>query len=186
MDGAEHEPWLLLAAIAAVTGRARLVAPISGSGARLASSLATLDRLSRGRLALKLAASALAPADSSGPLIELVRRSASCPLFVEISGEEQASAAARVSDGLVGHLDSPAACRAAVESAREQPPRPSAFETWARVKLPPDREQWRQALQQYAAAGITGLLVEADPRLLDILRNPDEEDDRSDLGLAQG
>ena len=30
LDEAGHEPWLVLAAIAAVTGRARLVAPVEG------------------------------------------------------------------------------------------------------------------------------------------------------------
>jgi hypothetical protein len=30
------------------------------------------------------------------------------------------------------------------------------------------------------------VIVPADPRLLDLLRNGDEEEDRSDLGLAQG
>src|SRR2546425_348579 len=37
-----------------------------------------------------------------------------------------------------------------------------------------------------APAGATGLIVPLDPRLLDLLRNGDEEEDRSDLGLAQG
>jgi hypothetical protein len=36
------------------------------------------------------------------------------------------------------------------------------------------------------AVGATGIIVPADPRLLDLLRNGDEEEDRSDLGLSQG
>jgi hypothetical protein len=36
------------------------------------------------------------------------------------------------------------------------------------------------------ADGTTGVIVPAGPRLLDLLRNADEEDDRSDLILAQG
>jgi hypothetical protein len=40
--------------------------------------------------------------------------------------------------------------------------------------------------QEYEEAGASGVIVPADPRLLDLLRNGDEEDDRSDLQLAQG
>ena len=51
---------------------------------------------------------------------------------------------------------------------------------------PTGREQWRGALAAAGAVGATGILVPANPRLLDLLRNGDEEDDRSDLTLAQG
>jgi hypothetical protein len=40
--------------------------------------------------------------------------------------------------------------------------------------------------REYEEAGATGIVVPLDPRLLDLLRNGDEEEDRSDLGLAQG
>jgi hypothetical protein len=52
--------------------------------------------------------------------------------------------------------------------------------------MPDDPEGWRRTRLEYEAAGATGLVVPADPRLLDLLRNGDEESDRSDLGLAQG
>jgi hypothetical protein len=38
----------------------------------------------------------------------------------------------------------------------------------------------------YTEAGADGLLVPLDARLVDLLRRFDEEDDRSDLTLAQG
>ena len=41
-------------------------------------------------------------------------------------------------------------------------------------------------LADAAERGIAGLVVPADPRLLDILRNPDEPGERHDLQLAQG
>jgi hypothetical protein len=41
-------------------------------------------------------------------------------------------------------------------------------------------------LSAYDAAGAGGLLVSLDARLVDLLRRADEEDDRSDLTLAQG
>jgi hypothetical protein len=42
------------------------------------------------------------------------------------------------------------------------------------------------ALADAVANGAGGLLVPAGPRLLDILRNPNDPDDRRDLQLAQG
>src|SRR5262249_2207365 len=61
IDGDGHEPWLVLAAIAPVTGRARLVAPVSAAreGALLEGDVRTLDHLSRGRLVLRVDGPAL-------------------------------------------------------------------------------------------------------------------------------
>lgn len=58
-------------------------------------------------------------------------------------------------------------------------------ERWQEVKVPADRAAWATTLQQ-DRPGVDGLIVPHDPRLLDMLRNPDEEIDRSDLALAQG
>ena len=69
---------------------------------------------------------------------------------------------------------------------REREKLTDAFECWATIKMPDDREIWRRLRQEYEQAGATGLIVPADPRLLDLLRNGDEEEDRSDLRLAQG
>jgi len=53
LDDDGSDPWLLMGGIAAVTGRARLVAPVSPAdlpaSARLSTRIATLGRLSRGR-----------------------------------------------------------------------------------------------------------------------------------------
>jgi Luciferase-like monooxygenase len=56
---------------------------------------------------------------------------------------------------------------------------------WRRVKVPADREAWAKTLEE-AHPDFDGVLVPMDPRLLDILRHPDEAIDRSDLLLAQG
>jgi len=56
---------------------------------------------------------------------------------------------------------------------------------WRRVDVPADKDTWARTLEQ-AGADLDGLLVPMDPRLLDILRHPDEAIDRSDLLLAQG
>lgn len=56
---------------------------------------------------------------------------------------------------------------------------------WRRVAVPADREAWAVTLAE-AQPDFEGVLVPMDPRLLDILRHPDEAIDRSDLLLAQG
>jgi alkanesulfonate monooxygenase SsuD/methylene tetrahydromethanopterin reductase-like flavin-dependent oxidoreductase (luciferase family) len=56
---------------------------------------------------------------------------------------------------------------------------------WRRVEVPADREAWVQTLAD-AKADFDGVIVPLDPRLLDILRNPEGAIDRPDLQLAQG
>jgi hypothetical protein len=61
------------------------------------------------------------------------------------------------------------------------------LEGWQEVPYPVDRSAWRATLAEEEEKGTAGLLLDMDPRLLDLLRNPDQEDDRSgDLQLAQG
>jgi hypothetical protein len=57
---------------------------------------------------------------------------------------------------------------------------------WTAVPIPDGRSAWRATLADAADRGFGGVLVRADTRLLDLLRNPDEEGDRRDLQLAQG
>lgn len=59
-------------------------------------------------------------------------------------------------------------------------------ERWAHVAAPESRAAWRETRRVYEAMGATGVIVPFGPRLLDLLRRPDEEDDRSDLLVAQG
>jgi|ERR1700682_279551 len=59
------------------------------------------------------------------------------------------------------------------------------YQRWRRIDVPADREAWAKTLEQ-AQPDVDGVLVPMDPRLLDILRHPDEAIDRSDLLLAQG
>jgi hypothetical protein len=59
-------------------------------------------------------------------------------------------------------------------------------ERWQRVPPPEGRDHWRQLHEEAAAAGADGVLVPLSPRLLDLLRNADVVEDRSDLNLAQG
>ena len=56
---------------------------------------------------------------------------------------------------------------------------------WLRVDMPADREAWAKTLEQ-AGSEFEGVIVPIEPRLLDILRHPQDAIDRSDLQLAQG
>src|SRR6184192_3989850 len=62
----------------------------------------------------------------------------------------------------------------------------SSTESWQRVEVPADRDAWTSMLERAQQEGAHGVLVPSDPRLLDILRHPDDAIDRSDLILAQG
>jgi hypothetical protein len=57
---------------------------------------------------------------------------------------------------------------------------------WEPVPVPQGREDWRTACADAAERGAHGVIVPADQRLLDILRNPEEPGERTDLSLAQG
>jgi alkanesulfonate monooxygenase SsuD/methylene tetrahydromethanopterin reductase-like flavin-dependent oxidoreductase (luciferase family) len=184
------DPWLVLAGIATVTGRARLAVSLSARDRdapdALARRMTTLDRLSRGRL-LTIIRPVDEPAGTEA-LIAHARRSVPTPVLLSTSGNGQAVVAARLADGMVSALE-PAQCHAAFDQARvcrERERLTAPFEMWTRSPAPQGREQWRALLKEAEAAGATGLILPADPRLLDLLRNADEEDDRSDLTLAQG
>jgi len=58
-------------------------------------------------------------------------------------------------------------------------------ETWVEMPMPPDRDSWTASLGAHEAAGAHGVMVAWDPRLIDLLRNP-EPDDRSDLLMSTG
>jgi len=120
----EADRLLLLAALAAVTWRSRLVAV----GEVDAQAARALERLSRGRLVLA------SPA-----------------------GEEF------------------------VLPGVEAPP-----ERWRSLPFPESRAAWTELRAKYEADGVSGLVLPNDPRLLDLIRNPDVQEDRSDIKLAFG
>jgi len=66
-------------------------------------------------------------------------------------------------------------------SAGDQPE-----ERWIRVPFPEGRVGWNELRAKAEAEGVAGIILPNDPRLLDLLRNPDVTDDRSDLRLAFG
>jgi hypothetical protein len=143
----------LLAALAALTSRALLVATPSASdhpSEALGRTLATIGRLSHGRLAL---------AAEPGRLEDFTDLAPGSTAFRRLPGEP----------ATFEHLDET-----------------DTAERWIRTLPPEGRAAWRTALADAVANGAGGLLVPAGPRLLDILRNPNDPDDRRDLQLAQG
>jgi len=138
-SGPDLDPLALTAALAAVTARALLVTTVAGEPSR---TLATLDRLSRGRVRV------LGEAAVAG-----------LGFFRRVPAEPDA----------YEHLD----------GAGEP-------ERWLRVPSPDGRAGWQASLLDAARRGCRGLVVPAGPRLLDILRNPEDPGQRHDLQLAQG
>jgi hypothetical protein len=59
-------------------------------------------------------------------------------------------------------------------------------ERWARIAAPQSRAAWRAAIADASTRGLGGVLVPAEDRLIDLLRNPEDAIDRRDLHLAQG
>ncbi len=136
VDGGEANPYVVLAALAAVTWRVRLVATGAADGP---TARATCARLAHGRL---VSADELAVTDT-----------------------DPATAASFF---------------AAVQQARPE------VERWLRVGFPEGRDAWNELRQECTAAGATGIVLPNDPRLIDLLRNPDVIEDRSDLKLSFG
>jgi len=112
-DAADGDPYVALAALAAVTWRVRLVARGASSEG---PARATCARLARGRLVV----------------------------------------------------------------AEESP------ERWTESPFPASRVAWDELRAASTAAGLTGVVLPNDPRLIDLLRNPDIIEDRSDLKLSFG
>ena len=59
-------------------------------------------------------------------------------------------------------------------------------ERWALREFPAGRAEWKALRAEHETSGFRGIVLPNDPRLLDLLRNPDVEDDRQDLKLAFG
>ena len=57
---------------------------------------------------------------------------------------------------------------------------------WKQIDMPANRAAWKDALDTHEAAGAEGVVVAWDQRLIDLLRNPDADDDRSDLLMSTG
>jgi alkanesulfonate monooxygenase SsuD/methylene tetrahydromethanopterin reductase-like flavin-dependent oxidoreductase (luciferase family) len=193
---AGQDPWMLLAGIAAVTGRVRLAITIHRADARapevLSQRVTTLQRLSRARAIVRIAEGPEPPRESDvavDEVIDVVRRAGSLCVALEAADEPGYRRVARWADGFVHPGATPAASKAAFRRVLELRQRERAtaqLEFWTDVAVPDARDRWKEMLRACEDAGATGAIVPFGPGLLDILRRPDEEDDRSDLLVAQG
>jgi hypothetical protein len=127
------DPLTITAALATVTYRSLIVVADGTGGPELGRTLATIARLSRGRLRLAT------PVDADALALR--------PLD---GGEE------------------------------------SVAEVWLWVPSPENRAAWGECVAGAVERGHDRVVVAANPRLLDMLRNPDEPEERRDLYLAQG
>lgn len=147
------DPLAVMAALAALTFRSLLVTTLPAYNVppqALVRTLATIGRLSRGRLRI------LAGAD---PFAEFTDGDPGPGTFRRVPGDIEC----------FEHTDGP-----------------DEAERWVSAPAPDGRAAWRATLLDAGERGFRGLVVPADPRLLDILRNPDDHGDRHDLQLAQG
>lgn len=176
---ASPEPWILLGAISAVTHRLRLGTMVD-SGPEWSPAVDSLMRLSGGRVVV-----GIPPGGDLKRRIELIRtrRSDSPPptILIACRSHAEASRSALLADGVIvpeGEQE--------VRILRAARSPEGEFELWVDVPIPSDRAGWAQMMSAYEAAGATGILVSWDPRIIDLLRNAGEADDRMDLLIATG
>jgi len=108
---------------------------------------------------------------------------------LEGNGREQAillAAIAAVTESVQLHLSDPEAIALLQKLSRGRIVTSMPLgETWVEMSMPSDRDSWTASLRAHEAAGAHGVIVAWDPRLIDLLRNP-EPDDRSDLLMSTG
>jgi alkanesulfonate monooxygenase SsuD/methylene tetrahydromethanopterin reductase-like flavin-dependent oxidoreductase (luciferase family) len=190
-DG-QLETWIVLGAMAAVTHRIRLGLMLGSSAGRppanLLHGLEALGRLSPSRVVVSI------PAGSEvqtylDPLIAR-RPDLSAPaILIACSTYFKAERYALLADGVIligGDEGRVADVGAKMREFREAGAHNKDFELWAAVPMPADRAAWATMAAAHQAAGATGVVVSWDPRLIDLLRNAGEPDDRTDLLIATG
>ena len=176
---ASTELWILLGAIAAVTHRVRLGISV-GSTAGWPAAVDTLGRLSGGRVVV-----GLRPGREPTALVEQLKRGGSDPyppsILIICGRYGEAARAALLADGVIlpgGDEE--------VRALRAERTQDAEFELWVDVSIPTDRAGWANLIAALETAGATGIIVPWDPRIIDLLRNAGEADDRTDLLIATG
>jgi hypothetical protein len=175
MAPASPEPWILLGAIAAVTHRVRLGTMID-SGAAWPVAVDSLARLSGGRVVV-----GMLPGGNLEKRVEVIRTlrsDSSAPrILIACDSHAEAKRSARLANGVIvpGGDREVRDLRAGGE-----------FELWVDIPIPSDRAGWAETMSAYEAAEATGVIVQWDPRIIDLLRHAGEADDRTDLLIATG
>lgn len=166
VDDSELEPSVLLGAIAAVTHRVGLGCLLAQPGSQPSmrvESVTALQKLSRGRIIVGLSWSTHKE--------EEVAALRATGAKILAAGSEPGRA-----DGVIYNVES---------AGQLSPARDTDIEVWALIAFPPDREAWARTKNAYQSVGAAGVIVPWDPRVVDLLRNPDA-DDRTDLLIATG
>jgi Luciferase-like monooxygenase len=175
--------WPLLGGLSVVTRSCRLGLIASASEARGTAELArhavTLDAMTRGRFALAV------PASASWNALTTNLKQAEGDVAL-LHAVDELPPASRPPRALLLSARPAEDVEALVSRLPEPKAEAASWTIWVETVLAPNRLEWKQVLADYERAGAAGLIVTHDPRLLDMLRNPDLEDDRADLQLAQG
>lgn len=157
------DAWVVMGALAAATHRMRLGCILERDVLRGAAhpeaGIAAVQKLSRGRIVLAAPADDLAHVATAGAKRFSLGEAHGVPV-----------------DGVIHQVDS---------SAEMPRPADAQVEAWGEIAMPADRDAWSAAMSAYGAAGVTGVIVRWDTRLVDLLRNA-EPDDRSDLLMSTG
>jgi hypothetical protein len=159
------EPWILLGAMAAVAHRVRLGVMV-GSSAEWPEAVDTLRRLSGGRVVVGMRPDRETKAHASRINVLCVCRT-----------QREAAGVAQLGGGVIlpgGDQD--------VRALRAR----GDFEIWIDASVPADRPGWAKMVATLESAGATGVIVPWDPRIIDLLRNAGDPDDRTDLLIATG
>lgn len=109
------------------------------------------------------------------------------PILLNVGSEAALEGVAPLADGFISRAG-PNEARAQLVLAgdvRRRKELTAGVELWVEVPAPSGRDPWRDLVAAYGECGATGLIVAHAPNLLDILRNP-EDDDRQDLAMAVG
>ncbi|TAN31656.1 LLM class flavin-dependent oxidoreductase [bacterium] len=197
------QPWVLAAAMAAVTRRVRLGIAFPSVAAwppaLFAATVIAFDQLSGNRLVLgfgleesggrleeflqvlKLLCSGSGERFDGRfyqlPSVRLARgaRPEGPPILIASPHGPARDGLRSIANGIIQPGSPPEGLRAD----------PGGGEVWVEIPIPPDREAWGKTLAAYETAGATGVIVSWEPRIVDLLRNT-EPDDRTDLLVSTG
>ena len=163
LESGGPDAWVTLGALAAVTQSVRLGCILgsasSHDAAGVSAGIATAQKLSRDRIVLAVPAGDVANAKTAGAKTFSL-------------GSPQDTTV----DGVIHKLHAPG----------ELPgPNQAPIEVWGDIVMPVNREAWTATMTAYEEAGLTGVILPWDPRLVDLLRNA-EPDDRADLLMSTG
>lgn len=176
---ASTAPWILVGAMAAVTHRVRMGVRVD-SAAGWPAAVDALGRLSGGRVVV-----GIRPGSEPQALGEQLKMWGSDPprpsILIICDTYSEAEGSILLADGVIFP-----AGEEEVRALRAERSHAGEIELWVDVSVPSDRAGWANMIAPLEAGGATGVIVPWDPRIIDLLRNAGEADDRMDLLIATG